>query len=121
MRIRIDGELFHVDDWRRLDAGLCEVETEEGESFILAEDDDTAEKAAKDHYREMDGKELVCMVGEDEVINMWKRGDSFEDWLDGLDTAQELAGYDGCERTVNRVGVLAREIGFTPTLAYRTH
>lgn len=120
MRIRIEHELFLIQRTRGLGDGLFVIETEGGD-FILAEDYEAAHQAVKARWRAMDAKELVCMVGEEQIVREWAAGNSFEDWLDGLDAEAELASYDGHERDVQRVGNLRAELGYTPTVAYRTH
>jgi len=132
MLVKIDGDLFHVKEVK--DFGLLPmIETEEGEEFYLAEDAEEAGKKAREYYEDMaenDPKELICMVGEDNLVQ-WGLGrqaspgsasvGSLEEWLDlWLDVPEEFfASYDGDEREVNRVGQLVDELGFTPTVAYR--
>ncbi len=131
-RIRIDGNLFTVS--KILDYGdLPEIETEEGESFILAEDADHAGAKAGDRWRDMadhDPKEFACMVGEDTLVG-WALGQSaghagcssLQEFLELIATVpeEEFASYDGMEREVLRVGTLVNELGFTPTVAYRSN
>jgi len=133
-RIVIDGELYHVTNTRQIGYGdTVEIDTEEGESFILSEDDDTAGAAARERWEDMaknDPSEFACMVGEETLI-AWALGQSagpgnthvtsLNEWLDLVATVpnEEWAGYDGQERTVDRVGKLASELGYVPTVAYR--
>lgn len=133
-RIRIDGELYHVTRVRKVGYGdVHEIETEESEEFILSEDSETAGEAARERWADMvehDPEEFTCMVGEETLVK-WALGQfagpgstqvrSLSEWLDlSLNVPEEeWAGYDGNERTVDRVGKLASELGFTPTVAYR--
>lgn len=135
-RIHIDGELFHVTNVRQIGFGdLYEIETEEGDEFILSEDSETAGQAARERWQEMaehDPEEFACMVGNETLIK-WGLGQpagpgtskvrSLSEWLDlWLDAPEdEWARYDGNERTVERVGKLAAEMGYTPTVAYRSN
>lgn len=135
-RIRIGGELFHVTNTRAVGwGGINEIETEEGEAFILSEDSDTAGEAAKERWADMasnDPTEFAEMVGKETLV-AWALGQwagpgsslvqSLAEWLDLIATApeEEWAGYDGEEREVDRVGKLAEEIGFVPTVAYRSN
>jgi hypothetical protein len=133
-RIVIDGERYHVTNSRQIGYGdTWEIDTEEGESFIVSEDDDTAGAAARDRWEDMaknDPSEFACMVGEETLV-AWALGQyaspgstpvsSLTEWLDLVATvpSEEWAGYDGQERTVDRVGKLASELGYVPTVAYR--
>ena len=131
-RIKIDGELFTVS--KVYEGGdLPEIETEEGGSFILAEDHETAGAAARNRWQDMaanDPKEFTCMVGEETLVG-WALGQSaghagcssLDEFLDLIATVpeEEYAGYDSMEREVTRVGNLSTEIGFTPTVAYRSN
>ena len=132
MLIKIDGTLYHVESVE--DYGyLPHITTDEGEEFYLAADSEEAGKIARGRWEEMaenDPSEFTCMVGEKTLV-AWALGqsagpgstavNSLEEWLDlWLDTPEEeFASYDGLERNVERVGKLANELGFTPTVAYR--
>jgi len=133
MRIRIDGELYHVKLIMKGD--LPQIETEEGPWFHLAENSEAAGEAAKQHWGDMarnDRAEFLNLVGEENLIR-WGLGEfagpgstqvnSLQEWLDlHLDMPEEtFASYDDTERSVNRVGKLADELGFVPTVAYRSN
>lgn len=132
-RIKINGELFTVS--KVYDGDLPEIETEEGESFILAEDSEEAGKKAREYWENLaqdDPKEFTCMVGEETLVQWglelpagpgYNKVRSLQDWLDlWLNTPEEQwAGYDSEEREVDRVGNLSTELGFTPTVAYRSN
>ena len=131
-RIRIDGSLFTVS--KVLDYGdLPEIETDEGDSFILAKDAEQAGAKAAERWRDMaqyNPEEFGCMVGVATLIG-WALDQcaghagcsSLEEFLELIATVpeKEFAGYDGQEREVNRVGTLVNELGFTPTVAYRSN
>lgn len=135
-RIRIDGELFHVTNTREIGYGdLVEIDTSESESFIVSSSPETAGEAASQRWREMaqdDPQEFACIVGEATLVS-WALGQyagpgntqvrSLDEWLELVadHPQEEWAGYDGYERTVDRVGKLASELGFTPTVAYRSN
>ena len=64
------------------------------QSFIVFEDDESAETAAADYWRDMartDQDEFLALVGADTVIDMWMRGQSFEDWCEQAE-ADEVFG-----------------------------
>lgn len=131
-RIRIDGELYNVSNV--YDGGyLPMIETEEGCDFYLAEDSEKAGEAARKYWEDMandDPSEFRAIIG-DEALVAWALGqpyapgsvsvNSLNEWLDLVATVpeEEFAGYDSQEREVNRCGILANELGFMPTVAYR--
>lgn len=134
-RFRVGGELFSCDpeDARELGAGVVEIETEEGYTWILAEDEAAAGAVARAYWEDMakhDPEEFACLVGAD-TLARWCLGQSagpgsvqvrsLEEWLQLVASApaEELARWDGEERDVQRVGKLSSDLGFTPTLAYR--
>lgn len=134
-RIVIDGERFHVSIFREIGWNLWEIETFEGEEFILAESSEVAGKAARDRWREMateDPDEFAHIVGVETLVS-WGLGQlagpgtakvpNLDAWLDTVaeHPDEEWAQYDGLERTVERVGKLAQELGFIPKVAYRSN
>lgn len=138
MTIEIDGERYTVekvhDRWSPTTMGA--LETECGCEFYLAPDSETAGKAARARWAEMaadDPTEFRHMVG-DETLVKWALGQhagpgstsvsSLAEWLDlWLSTPEEeWAGYDGSECEVGRVSAdIIEELGFRPTVAYRSH
>ena len=136
MRIRINTEMFHVKRAYEHDGGsVATITTEEGPEFIVAEDTEEAGKAAREYWADMaanDPAEFACMVGEETLV-CWGLGTfagpgttkvkSLSEWLDlWLATPEEhFASYDGNACEVRRVGKLVEEIGFVPSVAYRSN
>lgn len=132
MRIKLNGKVLVVNDIH--DYGyLPIVVLDDGQEWYIAEDSDHAGREARQYWEDMadnDPEELRCIIGDDTLVK-WALGEwagpgstkvkSLSDWLDlWLDTPEEnFAGYDGTEVDVERVGKLAEELGFTPTVAYR--
>jgi hypothetical protein len=135
MSIVIDGETFEVDDVRDMSPGLAEVMDGRLE-FVIADEAETAGHAARERWAEMaehDPAEFRCMVGDEALVN-WALGQyagpgstqvkSLDEWLDlHIDAPEEeFARYDGNERSVERVGSeLFEQLGFMPTVAYRSN
>jgi len=104
--------------------------------YIVAESSEVAGQASRERWAEMaehDAAEFRAMVG-DEALIAWALGQyggpgstqvkSLDAWLDlHLDVPEEeFAGYDGEHCDVDRVGSeLADELGFVPTVAYRSN
>lgn len=136
MEIVIDGETYEVNHIRDIGFGdLHELETDDGD-FIVAESEETAGAAAREYWEEMaegDPQEFVHLVGEETLVQ-WGLGrsagpgsthvSSLDEWLDlWLTTPEEQwASYDGSEREVSEVGDdVAEELGYRPTVAYRSN
>ena len=132
--IKIDGTLYHVKAIHEF-GSLPEIETDEGEDFILALDSGDAGKAARDYWEDLahnDPEEFTCIVGKENLVK-WALGhwagpgnvqvNSLNDWFELTESVPEehFASYDGEERNVTRVGQLADDLGFTPTVAYRSN
>ena len=133
-RLVIVGELYHVSDVTEgAFDNLPRIETDEGEEFFLAEDPESAGEAVREYWADMarlDPSEFTTMIGEGTLVS-WALGvyagpgstqvKSLDEWLDlWKDSPEEhLASYDSAQRDINRVGKLANDLGFTPTVAYR--
>ena len=135
MTITINGDEFEITDTRQIGYGdLYEIETEEGETFIISESSQTAGVAARERWQDMaenDPAEFTLMVGETTLIQ-WGLGrsagpgsthvSSLQEWLDLWLTTpkEEWAEYDSEEREVTFCSDdLSEELGFTPGVAYR--
>lgn len=91
--IVIDGELVEADKLHNY--GYLPMIDEGNMDWYLAENSDMADEKAKDTYREMDAKELICMVGEEQIVEMWTSGRTLEDWLEGIDADSTFGTYNG--------------------------
>ncbi len=137
--IEIESEdATDVDNYRSLgfkDGDGVEIETGEGD-FILFENADEAGKAAREYWEDMalnDPSEFTAMVSEETLVS-WGLGQAagpgttkvrnLEEWLDlWRNTPEEQwASYDGNERQVMQLAdTVVDELGFKPTVAYRTN
>jgi hypothetical protein len=129
----IDGErkVFSENDtsnfgWTN---GLLHIECQDGTSYYIFEDAETAGKAAREYWKDLaenDPTEFACIVGEKNLIQ-WGMGHyagpgstqviSLEEWLDlHLDIPEEhFASYDG-----NECGFKSKHPDFESyTVAYR--
>ena len=120
MKITINQETFTVESVRDLgfsNATLVEIETEEGEDFILATSREDAGKVARERWEDMaynDPSEFCCLVGDENII-LWALGQyagpgsvqvkSLQDWFDVIadHPEEEFAGYDGEERDIDSI------------------
>ncbi len=135
-QIEIEGyALTDINDVRLFPDVGAEIETDEGD-FILFPNQKSAGEAAREYWEDMarnDPSEFTAMVGEETLVS-WGLGQpagpgtnkvrNLEEWLDlWLLTPEEyFAGYDGEELDVQRVTrPVVGEIGFKPTVAYRTN
>ena len=134
MKLTIDGTEYEVEKINNYGT-LPSIEVD-GMEFYLAEDSTAAGLKARERWADMvenDKKEFVCMVGEETLVS-WAMGEyagpgstqvkSLDEWLDlWLDTPEEeFAGYVGEECDVeNADDELIDELGFIPTVAYRSN
>lgn len=138
--IVIDGETHSLETTQALgysDGDLWQLSSGgRGAEYIVAIDADDAGKAARERWESMasdDPSEFTAMVGETTLV-AWALGQSagpgstqvssLSEWLDlWLDTPEEeWAGYDGVECEVTETGSSIRdEIGFSPSVAYRSN
>jgi hypothetical protein len=86
----IDGEL--VESHKLFRNTLRESQNSE---YLLFEDSESADSAAQENWRRMDEKELIAMISAEEVISMWKMGETFEDWLEDIDADEEFGQGSG--------------------------
>ena len=135
MFIVIDGEKCEVEIENEAENGVALV-CEGRREWYLAKDSDAAGAYARKYWADMadnDADEFASIIGTQRLV-FWATGRSdeygfrsLEDFLDGVERVpeEELAGYDGEERTVDRIGKLAKELGWEQAarkgtiLAYR--
>ena len=134
MRIKIDGEIYEVTvSWAaqgRYQRYPHAIIRQGRMEFYLFPDSESAGAAVADYYKDLranDPAGFRALIGDEQLIQ-WSCGESdsfgissFSEFLEVVAQVPEehWASYDGHERTVERVGRLIDEIGFTPTVAYR--
>jgi hypothetical protein len=145
MKIKIEGEKTMYEEWQveyidwdnayNLPSLECVNEDGERAVFLVARDDEEAGEAAREYWRnlaETDPREFARIVGEDTLIS-WALGQyagpgyekvrSLEEWLDVVaeNAEEELATYDHWARGVEEADEeLEKNLGFRPTVAFRT-
>jgi hypothetical protein len=77
--------------------------------YLLFENDEAADSAAQENWKGMDADELVAMIGADTIIDMWKRGTSFEDWLSDIDADEEFGRGSGAWDVDNILDYVSKE------------
>jgi hypothetical protein len=70
--------------------------------YLLFEDSESADSAAQENWKQMDSDELVAMIGADKIVEIWRRGESFEDWLNDIDADNEF-GQGGTSLDVDSI------------------
>jgi hypothetical protein len=137
-QIMIGGEPWTIADmdYREISTGIYEINVhEEGASFILAIDSETAGKAARDRFEDMknsDPEELKAMIGTD-VLIAWaldqfagpgeEKANSFSHWLEIVSEhpEEEFAHYDGEEQDIDGFGSGIPEELWQCNVAYRSN
>ena len=134
MNITIDGETNEVCD--TYEGGyLTSLTLEDDREYYVARNSEEAGKAARQYWMDLahdDPAEFRCIVGDENLV-CWALGEwagpgttkvqSLQEWLDlFLDVPEEeWARYDGEERECEADEELIDELGFEPTVAYRTN
>ncbi len=129
--LTINGDVIAIDTVWDTSTGTAEI-GEGQRSWIVAVDRETAGALAREHWEDMakhDRSEFACIIGEERLVQ-WALGESDSYGISSLEefleiTADnpedELAGYDGAEQDASAAcPVLLKELGFSPTVAYRT-
>jgi hypothetical protein len=131
MRIKLDSEIYEIDKVHTYHNSPAIIECGRLEFYVF-EDSETAGEAVVEYYRDMqryDKGEFRCLIGEERLLQ-WacNESDSFgiSSFDEFLERAAEVpeehwASYDGNELSVDRVGKLRDELGFVPTVAYRSN
>jgi len=136
--IQIDGDVMEVSSvndapFRSGDVGVIEADSNE---FYVATDAESAGAEARAYWEDMahnDPSEFAELVGKDTLVS-WALGQhagpgsetaqSLDDWLDIVadHPEEELGRYDGNELDVDYVPESVQdELGFKPTVAYRSN
>lgn len=131
MRIKIDGEIYVVDNIHSYGRPMIDIGDME---FYLFESSKTAGEEARNYWEDLaqdDAEEFAYLVGTETLVSWalaqsagpgYTKVNSLEEWLDlWLDIPEEQwASYDGTELDVDVCGrMLSEELGFVPTVAYR--
>ena len=97
--IRIDGEIYHGVAVRSHGVYLPMVEHGHME-WHLAWDDDHANEATLAYWTDLPAREIICLVGEERIVDFWTHGSTLEDYVRDIDPAEQWASRDGCEGRV---------------------
>ena len=131
MQITIGDETFEDEDFeveKYSDLPMIVIGRHE---YYIAENSEAAGEAVRKRWEDMknhDKSEFRCLIGDERLVQ-WACGESdsfgissFNKFLDAIANVpeEELASYDGQELDVTDVDEeLIKELGFTPTVAYR--
>ncbi len=129
-RINIDGDLYtwngNLSTYGQ-GKDYANVGMDDGTEWTLCLDEEVAQRITTQYYLDMaehNPEEIKCFVGTEALV-AWGLGQwhhevkSLKEWCENNEPVYHLAGVDHTERTVNRIGRLVDELGFTPTVAYQ--
>ena len=97
-RIRIDGDIYEIGEIST--GGYLPLVREGRKEWHVALDSDEADRATLRYYTEMDASEIVCLVGEEKIVEMWTRGTTLAEWASELDAGEQWGSYNGSESEV---------------------
>jgi len=94
--IRIDGEIYN--DVSVSTGGYLPMVEDGRKEWYLAWDYEHADDATLEYWTDManrDPRELVCLIGEERIVDMWSRGTTLEDFVKDIPAEEQWASYDG--------------------------
>ena len=100
-RIRIDGDIFEIVTVKT--GGYLPTVAEGfsyGKEWHVALDSAEADRATVRYYEEMSASEVICLVGEEKIVEMWTRGTTLAEWASELDAGEMWGPYNGSESEV---------------------
>jgi len=98
--IRIDGEIYDVTVSK---GGYLPMVADGRREWNVAWDYDHADDATRAYFADMakhDPRELVCLVGEKRIVEMWSDGETLEDFVKEISASQQWGSYDGGESEI---------------------
>jgi len=103
--IRIDGEIYDV---TVSTGGYLDMVEDGRKEWYVAEDHEAADHATQRHWRELPASEIVCLVGEESIVDMWARGMTLAEWVSDIPACEEWASYDGNDSDIEPPTVAER-------------
>lgn len=99
--IRINGEIYSGVTVRT--GGYLPMVEDGHKEWHLAQDHEDADAATLAYWTDMakhDPRELVCLIGEKRIVEMWADGDTLEDFVQDIPASEQWGSYDGSESDV---------------------
>jgi hypothetical protein len=95
--IRIDGEIYDV----TVSTGGYLDMVEDGRlEWFVAEDHEAADHATQRYWRELPASEILCLVGEERIVDMWASGTTLSEFVSDIPACEQWASYDGNESDI---------------------
>lgn len=96
--IRIDGEIYN--DVSVTTGGYLPMVDYGSMEWSIAEDFEQADAATLAYWKDLPAKEIVALVGEERIVDMWASGTSLEDFVSDIPASEQWAIYDGSESDI---------------------
>ena len=99
--IRIDGDIYN--DVTVSTGGYLPMVEDGSSDWYVAEDYEQADAATLTYWQDMadnDPKELVCLIGEKRIVEMWANGTTLEDFVGDIPAGEQWGSYNGSESEV---------------------
>ncbi len=74
-----------------------EIITEDGREYRLFKNHDDAKTEVRNYWNDTSDKELIAIIGTENIAKMLRWGESLDDWIEAQDVEAHLASYDGAE------------------------
>lgn len=71
--------------------------TTDGNEYRLFQCREDAESEVRDFWNDTSDKELIAIIGTENIVRMLRWGESLDDWIEAQDVEAHLASYDGAE------------------------
>lgn len=96
--IRIDGEIYTYVDVQT--GGYLPTIRDGRREWFVAEDFEQADDATLAYWKDLPAKEIIALVGEERIVDMWASGTTLEDFVSDIPACEQWGSYDGNESDI---------------------
>lgn len=96
--IRIDGEIYN--DVTVRTGGYLPMVEDGRKEWYVAWDHEHADDATLEYWRDLPARELVALLGEERIVDLWTSGTSLEDFVKDIPASEQWGSYSGNESDI---------------------
>jgi hypothetical protein len=96
--IRIDGEIYNGVTIRT--GGYLPMVEDGRKEWHLAWDSDHADAATLAYWRDLPARELIALLGEEKIVDLWASGSTLEDFVQDIPASEQWGSYSGSESEI---------------------
>jgi hypothetical protein len=96
--IRIDGEIYN--DVTVRTGGYLPMVEDGRKEWHLAWDYDHADAATLAYWRDLPARELIALLGEEKIVDLWTSGSTLEDFVKDIPASEHWGSYSGSESDI---------------------